>query len=515
MGVLFLVLALIAFMPKSNTVTQDQEVQAFSVDLENSYNQVTEYSTRVIVRGMNGEVSKEYDIYFKKPSMTKTIWTNPDKGIESAYGGTRYNYNKAINTLFMNNFPEEESSIIDFVDALKQYLETNEADVEDVTYDGKEAYKLTIHPRDDNEGATIYFIDKQTMWPAKIEYYLSEKRCESLKEFYNTYTDGELESCMTSEELTSLNLNPALSDDFFDIMDEIPENAKQKSGFGGECNPTYETAKPLNESSFEVLVPGWIPERATVNYPPEEIPIINEDELGPSGCARSKYAQYANVHTERIAGDPWDGEEYEVAEISIKTQSRVEQDGTSYHFDGLVTLRESPSVINWRNLAYDQPQETREVDLGGVTGTLNIYNSDHYGALIIYWKENGIYYWLETMTKETLELRNQRSTTKPSNDPLDNFPDVPLEIVFTEEEMINLASSLVPFEPGIINACGNINGDLEINQKDIEILQDYAFNGVSVPSNTKVDLNADGVLDILDVTILINYVNRNGLAPSC
>ena len=119
------------------------------------------------------------------------------------------------------------------------------------------------------------------------------------------------------------------------------------------------------------------------------------------------------------------------------------------------------------------------------------------------------------MTKETLELRNQRSTTKPSNDPLDNFPDVPLEIVFTEEEMINLASSLVPFEPGIINACGNINGDLEINQKDIEILQDYAFNGVSVPSNTKVDLNADGVLDILDVTILINYVNRNGLAPSC
>lgn len=67
----------------------------------------------------------------------------------------------------------------------------------------------------------------------------------------------------------------------------------------------------------------------------------------------------------------------------------------------------------------------------------------------------------------------------------------------------------------IVEECGNINRDLKINSADIDKLVGYAFEGVPIPGNVKADLNADGIVDITDVVILVNYVKRDGEKPTC
>jgi len=63
--------------------------------------------------------------------------------------------------------------------------------------------------------------------------------------------------------------------------------------------------------------------------------------------------------------------------------------------------------------------------------------------------------------------------------------------------------------------CGDMNGDDLINQTDLDLLTGYAFDGVPIPAGLKVDLNGDGYPDILDVTVLNNYLKRGGPAPTC
>ncbi len=63
--------------------------------------------------------------------------------------------------------------------------------------------------------------------------------------------------------------------------------------------------------------------------------------------------------------------------------------------------------------------------------------------------------------------------------------------------------------------CGDADLNGEINEADITKVSDYAFRGVEIPEGTNADLNEDGVVDILDVTFLTNYLFRDGPAPTC
>ncbi|TSC82756.1 MAG: hypothetical protein G01um101420_114 [Parcubacteria group bacterium Gr01-1014_20] len=69
--------------------------------------------------------------------------------------------------------------------------------------------------------------------------------------------------------------------------------------------------------------------------------------------------------------------------------------------------------------------------------------------------------------------------------------------------------------------CGDIDGNGVIDQNDLDNpssttdITDYVFGGVPIPTGLKVDLNGDGRPDILDVTTLVNYLNRGGPAPTC
>ncbi len=105
-----------------------------------------------------------------------------------------------------------------------------------------------------------------------------------------------------------------------------------------------------------------------------------------------------------------------------------------------------------------------------------------------------------------------------------NVVDVVMEVDVVNRNIINPACVALTSCSGgncdaifdsTVEECGNINRDTKIDNNDINRLVDYAFNGVSIPSNVKADLNSDGVVDILDVVILTNYVKRGGVKPVC
>ena len=67
----------------------------------------------------------------------------------------------------------------------------------------------------------------------------------------------------------------------------------------------------------------------------------------------------------------------------------------------------------------------------------------------------------------------------------------------------------------ITSYCGDLDYDGLIDKNDVSKITDYVFGGVTIPHGINVDLNADGKPDVLDVTILTNFVNRGGPAPTC
>ncbi|MBI3589631.1 MAG: hypothetical protein HY093_04450 [Candidatus Liptonbacteria bacterium] len=67
----------------------------------------------------------------------------------------------------------------------------------------------------------------------------------------------------------------------------------------------------------------------------------------------------------------------------------------------------------------------------------------------------------------------------------------------------------------LVFTCGDINHDGKIDETDITLLVDYVFRGGTVVDVKSTDLNGDGVSDVLDVVALIGYVKRGGLPPAC
>jgi len=63
--------------------------------------------------------------------------------------------------------------------------------------------------------------------------------------------------------------------------------------------------------------------------------------------------------------------------------------------------------------------------------------------------------------------------------------------------------------------CGDVNTDGIVNILDITFLIDYLYNGPPAEPFDAADVNDDGAVNILDVTYLINYLYKGGPAPDC
>ena len=64
--------------------------------------------------------------------------------------------------------------------------------------------------------------------------------------------------------------------------------------------------------------------------------------------------------------------------------------------------------------------------------------------------------------------------------------------------------------------CGDANGDGIIDIGDIVLLINYVFYGGPAPAPLEAgDVNCDGIVDIGDIVYLINYVFYGGPPPTC
>lgn len=64
--------------------------------------------------------------------------------------------------------------------------------------------------------------------------------------------------------------------------------------------------------------------------------------------------------------------------------------------------------------------------------------------------------------------------------------------------------------------CGDINADAVVNIIDIIVLIDYKYKGGPAPEPLEcADANSDGAVNILDIVYLINYKYKDGPAPDC
>ena len=70
----------------------------------------------------------------------------------------------------------------------------------------------------------------------------------------------------------------------------------------------------------------------------------------------------------------------------------------------------------------------------------------------------------------------------------------------------------LPEEP--VYACGDVDGDSDVDLGDVDALNAYVFEGANPPKG-EADVNGDGAPNISDVIVLSNYLKGRGAAPVC
>ncbi|MEK7138300.1 MAG: PKD domain-containing protein [Patescibacteria group bacterium] len=69
-------------------------------------------------------------------------------------------------------------------------------------------------------------------------------------------------------------------------------------------------------------------------------------------------------------------------------------------------------------------------------------------------------------------------------------------------------------KPPVLVVCGDLNGDGVINAVDVTLVINYAFRGVAIPAGVNADVNGDGTVNILDVNLIIDTAFRGAEAPT-
>lgn len=143
--------------------------------------------------------------------------------------------------------PEMLSSLQQTIQEILDVSDVELAGEESVA--GREAYKLTISPREDSEQKVFPGNGTATVWVDKEEWFL-------LKADYVASAFGT-----GSMEVQSFELNPGLSDDLFHF--DVPEGATVVDVESQKPVPmTLDEARA--EANFPLLVPDYVPDGATL-----------------------------------------------------------------------------------------------------------------------------------------------------------------------------------------------------------------------------------------------------------
>ncbi|TSC82388.1 MAG: EF hand domain/PKD domain-containing protein [Parcubacteria group bacterium Gr01-1014_20] len=109
-------------------------------------------------------------------------------------------------------------------------------------------------------------------------------------------------------------------------------------------------------------------------------------------------------------------------------------------------------------------------------------------------------------------LENEPTSTSSEEGAGENSNEEGLEIMVSG---LLIESSLTP-ESGLLPShCGDIDQNNVVDGNDLELAQNYIFEGGEAIPGSNYDLNGDGAPNIVDIVILVNYVNRGQLPEEC
>ena len=81
--------------------------------------------------------------------------------------------------------------------------------------------------------------------------------------------------------------------------------------------------------------------------------------------------------------------------------------------------------------------------------------------------------------------------------------------MFVTNSLTGLNQNASAAEPGVVETVGDINGDNEINAKDVTMLRRYLAQGWGVTVNEEdADINGDNEVNAKDVTMLRRYLAK-------
>jgi outer membrane lipoprotein-sorting protein len=425
-------------------------------EMKQGWDNIEDYTMTAQSIDLFGEVTSKGEFIFKKPRNYKETEIMPDKKITSRYGDIKYSYDEETNVLRISTggFPkissqqEKEPEEDNFINMLKQLIKRKRVDVEDSVLGDKEVYKLTITPRSkkDPSPKEVYWLDKEHFLPVRTDRYVKEEQCQEIKEFVKKYTDLEVKRCFYSTKILDLNVNTGVSDDVFDLMNEVPDDAEIiKSEYVGECNPRRESAKFIDQASFNVLFPDYLPEGFYIDfdYPPEKAQGRSNRRGYVDPCPPNSYLlDYTNVHTESnsIGGRQM---EFEQAEI------RIGYKGENTRCRGNVNIEESTSPFNHYGVTFTHGlKDSKEVDINGNKGILIEWDFEKR----LFWKVGDVYLNLDggsgssKSAKKAEHLKKSGESTIKTEKSVKIPEDMEIDhsvCDLTEEQMIEVAESMI------------------------------------------------------------------------
>jgi outer membrane lipoprotein-sorting protein len=196
------------------------------------------------------------------------------------------------------DMPLPQEMLTSLQDVIQQVIDASDAElVGEETVAGRDAYKLTLSPKEGAEQTLLPGNGTATLWVDKEQWFV-------LKATYEAGTFGQ-----GSMEVQSFELNPGLSDDLFTF--QAPEGAKVIDVAAQQPEPMT-LAEATVYPGFHVLIPDYVPEGATL------ISIFKSGESIILRYDHSAQVSFAIVQGPELASQPPLGE---AQNVTIRGQS--------------------------------------------------------------------------------------------------------------------------------------------------------------------------------------------------
>ncbi len=325
---LLLVLSL-ALAGCGNQITAEEIVARMQETVENTQDAHAVISASVNVQGI--EITAKAEVWEKSPNKVRAQVleaSEPDLvgSIVVSDGQQSWSYEPARNIVRVGSAgeidtPLPEEMLTELRDVIQAVLDVSDVElVGEEAVAGRQAYKLTLSPREDAEQSFFPGDGTATLWVDQEQWFV-------LKAEYEGGTFGQ-----GSMQVQSFELNPGLSDDLFTFT--VPEGATVIDIEAQKPVPlTLDEAR--EQAGFSLLVPEYVPAGATL------IEVFRVEDSFVLRYDHSPEVSFTVIQGPELASPPPLGQ---AQNVSVRGQSGTaitdDAGGTTFLYwtDGNVTL---------------------------------------------------------------------------------------------------------------------------------------------------------------------------------